>query len=173
MVLPRYPAQSTDAHPDEINTPVWIGTQYRACDTTGTATDSGYTESAYNLDVALRLADLLRQAGANVVLTRTDDKGWGPCIDERAAIGNRANADVGIAIHADGGPADGRGFHVIYPPSIAGYTDNIAVDSHRLALGFPPDGISSPGAVRRSDMRESRRPAWLYAGGGRALLHRR
>lgn len=122
------------AHPDEINTPVWIGTQWRACDTTGTATDSGYTESAYNLDVALRLADLLRQNGANVVLTRTDDNGWGPCIDERAAIGNRAHADVGISIHADGGPASGSGFHVIYPPSIAGYTDDIAADSYRLAL---------------------------------------
>jgi N-acetylmuramoyl-L-alanine amidase len=122
------------AHPNEINTPVWIGNQWRACDTTGTATDGGYTESAYNVDVAQRLADLLRQRGANVVLTRTDDNGWGPCIDERAAIGNRAHADVGISIHADGGPATGYGFHVIYPPSIAGLTDDIAVDSKRLAL---------------------------------------
>jgi N-acetylmuramoyl-L-alanine amidase len=146
------------AHPDEINTPVWIGTQWRACDTTGTATDSGYTESAYNLDVALRLADLLRQAGANVVLTRSDDNGWGPCIDQRAAIGNRANADVGISIHADGGPADGRGFHVIYPPNIAGLTDDIAADSNRLALD-----------VRASYAAVTGMPYATYIGSGNGL----
>jgi N-acetylmuramoyl-L-alanine amidase len=149
------------AHPDEINQPIWIGTQYRACDTTGTATDGGYTESAYNLDVALRLADLLRQNGANVVLTRTDDNGWGPCIDERAAIGNRANADVGISIHADGGPANGRGFHVIYPPSIAGYTDDIAADSNRLALD-----------VRASYAAGTGMPYATYIGSGNGLSER-
>ena len=149
------------AHPDEINTPVWIGTQWRACDTTGTATDTGYTESAYNLDVALRLADLLRQAGANVVLTRSDDNGWGPCIDERAAIGNRAHADVGISIHADGGPAAGRGFHVIYPPSIAGYTDDIAADSNRLALD-----------VRASYAAGTSMPYATYIGSGNGLSER-
>ena len=119
-------------HP-EINQPVNIGTQTRACDTTGTQTDDGYTESAYNLDVALRLTNILRAAGATVVLTRADNEGWGPCINERAAIGNRAHADVGISIHADGGPPNGRGFHVIYPPSIPGLTDGIAVPSKRLA----------------------------------------
>ena len=51
-------------------------------------------------------------------MTRSDNSGWGPCINERAAIGNRADADAAISIHADGGPADGRGFHVIYPPSL-------------------------------------------------------
>jgi N-acetylmuramoyl-L-alanine amidase len=120
-------------HTKEINQPVDIGTKTLTCDTVGASTNDGYTESEYNLDVSLRLADLLRQARANVVLTRSDNDGWGPCINERAAIGNRANADVGISIHADGGPPDGRGFHVIYPPSIAGLTDTIATDSKRLA----------------------------------------
>jgi N-acetylmuramoyl-L-alanine amidase len=60
--------------------------------------------------------------------------GWGPCITERAAIGNRVHASAAISIHADGGPANGRGFHVIYPPSIAGLTDDIAASSYRLAL---------------------------------------
>jgi N-acetylmuramoyl-L-alanine amidase len=122
------------SHPEEINRPIDIGTQTRACDTTGTQTNSGYTESAFNLDVALRVADILRAAGASVVLTRSDDNGWGPCIDERAAIGNRAHADVAISIHADGGPSEGHGFHVIYPPSLPGLTDDIAANSQRLAL---------------------------------------
>ncbi len=122
------------SHPDEINRPVDIVTQERGCDTTGTQMDTGYTESEYNLDVALLAVDLLRAQGATVVLTRTDNEGVGPCIDERASIGNRAAADVAVSIHADGGPETGRGFHLIEPASIPGYTDMIAADSHRLAL---------------------------------------
>ncbi len=151
------------AHPDEINRPIDIGTQTRACDTTGTATDAGYSEAEYTLDVALRLRSLLQAAGANVVMTRTDNGGWGPCIDERAAIGNRAGATVAISIHADGGPAEGRGFHVIQPTSIAGLTDGIAAESGRLALavrdayaagtGMPyADYLGSQGLSVRSDL---------------------
>jgi N-acetylmuramoyl-L-alanine amidase len=122
------------AHPDIINRPVDIKTKIITCDTTGTATSSGYTESAYNLDVALRVQAILASAGAHVVMTRTDNNGVGPCINERAAIGNRAHATVGVSIHADGGPVAGRGFHVIYPPDLPGITDGIAANSYRLAL---------------------------------------
>jgi N-acetylmuramoyl-L-alanine amidase len=121
-------------HTAEINQLVDAGTLRKPCDTTGTATDSGYSEAAYNLDVALRLAQILRAEGARVVLTRTSNDGWGPCITERAAIGNRAHANAAISIHADGGPAGGRGFDVIYPPSIPRLTDDIAAASKRLAL---------------------------------------
>src|SRR5439155_8803535 len=121
-------------HLAEINRPVNAGTLMKPCDNTGTETNSGYTEAAYNLDVALRLAAILRKARAQVVLTRTTNRGWGPCITERAAIGNRARAAAAISIHADGGPPSGRGFHVIYPPSINGLTDDIATRSNRLAL---------------------------------------
>lgn len=95
------------------------------------------------------------------MLTRTDDDGWGPCIDERAAIGNRSHADVGISIHADGGPTNGRGFHVIYPPSIAGYTDDIAADSNRLALD-----------VRASYAAGTGMPYATYIGSGNGLSER-
>lgn len=122
------------AHPAEINRLVDAGTLRKACDTTGTSTASGYAEPAFTFDVALRLRRLLQARGAEVVLTRTTNAGWGPCITERAAIGNRAHADVAISIHADGGPAGGRGFHVIYPPAIRGLTDDIARPSRCLAL---------------------------------------
>ena len=120
------------SHPSEINRPVDIGNGTKACDTTGTQTDDGYAESAFTFDVALRARALLESMGVTVVLTRTDDAGVGPCIDERAAIGNRAGADAAISIHADGGPAAGRGFHVIEPASIEGLTDAIAAPSARL-----------------------------------------
>ena len=53
-------------------------------------------------------ARLFVAEGATVVLTRTSNTGVGPCVTERAAIGNRARADAAISIHADGGPPGGR-----------------------------------------------------------------
>ena len=120
--------------PDVIGRLVDAGTLRKPCDTTGTATADGYTEAAFTWDVAQRVRRLLVRAGAQVVLTRSSNRGVGPCITERAAIGNRSMADVAISIHADGGPASGRGFHVIYPPVIPRLTDDIAAASRRLAL---------------------------------------
>lgn len=122
------------SHPSEINRPIFIGTGTRTCDTVGTETNGGYPEHAYTLDVALRVRALLAGAGANVVMTRTNDSGVGPCIDQRAYIGNRAHAAVGISIHADGGPATGRGFCVYMPALTPGYTDDIYGASHRLGI---------------------------------------
>jgi N-acetylmuramoyl-L-alanine amidase len=122
------------AHAREIARLVDAGTHRKACDTVGAQTAGGYPEWAFTMDVARRLARILRQAGARVVLTRTSSRGWGPCITRRAAIGNRARADAAISIHADGGPAGGRGFHVIHPALIRGLTDDIAAQSRQLAL---------------------------------------
>jgi N-acetylmuramoyl-L-alanine amidase len=150
------------AHATEINRPVFIGTQSRACDTTGTQTAGGYTEAAYALDLAVRLRALLQSAGATVVMSRTTNDGWGPCIDERAAFANRAGADVAVSIHADGGPPDGRGFHVNVPASVPGYTDDIYAASHRLgvtardaylATGMPTSTyLGAQGLIERSDL---------------------
>jgi len=122
------------AHAAEINPPVDAVTLKKPCDTTGTATDDGYTEATYNFDLSQRVADVLRGDGIQVVVTRTSNSGWGPCITERAAIANRLGAAVAISIHADGGPAGGRGFHVIQPALIPGHTEGIVEPSRRLAL---------------------------------------
>jgi len=121
------------AHPEEINRQVDIGTGVKACNTTGTSTVDGYAEASFTWEVAQKTVPLLEALGATVLLTRSDNEGWGPCITERAALGNEAGADVAISIHADGGAAEGRGFHVIYPPVVDGLTDDIAEDSQRLA----------------------------------------
>ncbi len=106
--------------PEQINRPVPAGRgRTKACNTTGTATDAGYPEHAFTWDVALRVRELLAEAGFEVVLTRPDDTGVGPCVDERAAIGNRNAAAAVVSIHADGNTAPGAtGFHVAYsaPP---------------------------------------------------------
>lgn len=121
------------AHSAEIAQQVNIGTKMKECDTSGTSTNGGYSETAHNWDVSQRLSAILRGAGATVVFTRPDDNGWGPCITERAAIGNNAHADVALSIHADGGPDTGTGFHVLYPALIAGMTEPIVEPSKRLA----------------------------------------
>ncbi|NYD47791.1 N-acetylmuramoyl-L-alanine amidase [Actinomadura luteofluorescens] len=105
-------------HPSEINRQVKIGNGSKACDTTGTETRAGYTEHAFTWDVSKRLAGILRSRGAKVSLTRKDDKSVGPCVTERAALGNRLKADAALSIHADGASASGHGFHIIEPLSI-------------------------------------------------------
>jgi N-acetylmuramoyl-L-alanine amidase len=60
------------SHPSIINAMVDAGFGLRkACNTTGTATNAGYSEAAYTFDVALRLSAVLRARGAKVVMTRT------------------------------------------------------------------------------------------------------
>ena len=124
------------ANPQIINQPVNVITESKPCDTTGTQTDAGYTEHAFTFSVATMLARLLRAEGATVVLTRTSDTGVGPCITQRAAIGNRAHANAAISIHADGGPPSGYGFDVIEPGLVPGHTDAIVGPSARLGLAI-------------------------------------
>ncbi|MEU9316768.1 N-acetylmuramoyl-L-alanine amidase [Streptomyces sp. NPDC048295] len=107
-------------HTREINRQVDIGTTHKECDTTGTSTDSGYAEARFTLDVSHRLRTLLRAQGAKVVLTYDNDRPYGPCVDERARIGNQARADAVVSVHADGSAVGNRGFHVILPGPVRG-----------------------------------------------------
>lgn len=101
------------SHTAAINRQVPAGYgQHKACDTTGTTTDAGYAEHAFNWSVALRVRTILRARGVPVVMARPDDHGVGPCVDERAAIGNRPGVAAVVSIHADGAPSSGHGFHV-------------------------------------------------------------
>jgi N-acetylmuramoyl-L-alanine amidase len=150
------------AHPEEINRLIDIGNGTKACNTTGTSTVDGYPEARFNWEVARLARAVLEGLGATVVLTRQDNDGWGPCIDERARTGNEAEAEAVISVHADGGTEMGRGFHVIYPKSVAGLTDDIAEESARLAralhgsmlaTGRPPaDYIGEDGFSVRDDL---------------------
>ena len=118
------------AHPEIINRLVPDGRGMKACDTTGTATDSGFPESTFTFAVANKLAELLRQRGATVILTRSNNSSVGPCVNQRATIGN--GADVALSIHGDGGPVDGRGFTVLTPTGV-GPSMVMTKEAHRLA----------------------------------------
>jgi N-acetylmuramoyl-L-alanine amidase len=117
--------------PSVINRPVWNGREEEACDTTGTETDAGYTEARFNFDVAMYLrADLVAE-GAKVVMTRRTNHGVGPCITRRAKILDKARSDVAIDIHADGGPASGRGVAILTPVA-DGPNDRVIASSKRF-----------------------------------------
>jgi N-acetylmuramoyl-L-alanine amidase len=119
-----------------INKLIWNGRENETCDTTGAETDGGYTEAQFNWNVARYVAAILRAEGANVVLTRTSNTGVGPCVTERAQIGNEVHADAAVSIHADGGPPGGRGFAILEP--VADGTN---------------DAIVAPSAVLGADLR--------------------
>jgi N-acetylmuramoyl-L-alanine amidase len=117
--------------PAYINHLIWNGREWETCNTTGTETDSGYTEARFNFRVALFLRADLRRDGARVVMTRTNNHGVGPCVNRRARIIDRAHANVAIDIHADGGPPGGRGFAVLEPVS-DGPNDKVIGSSERF-----------------------------------------
>jgi N-acetylmuramoyl-L-alanine amidase len=117
--------------PSFINHPVWNGREREACDTTGTETNAGYTEARFNFNVATYLRAYLLREGGKVVMTRRTNHGVGPCIDRRAQILNKAGADVAIDIHADGGPASGRGVAILTPVP-DGPNDKVIAASRRF-----------------------------------------
>jgi N-acetylmuramoyl-L-alanine amidase len=88
------------------------------CQTSGTTTNAGFTEHTFNWDVVLRIRQQLSQLGVRTAMSRGDDSALGPCVDQRAAMANALRPNAIVSIHADGGPAGGRGFHVNYsnPP---------------------------------------------------------
>ncbi len=148
---------------EEIGASVPAGPGEKECDTVGAESADGYPEHAFNLDFSLHMREELEERGAEVVLTREDDEGVGPCIDERAAIGNEAGADAAVSVHADGGSESGRGFHVIAPGEVEGFTEGIVAPSRRLAeelrdafaedAGLPAsDYLGEDGLDERTDL---------------------
>jgi N-acetylmuramoyl-L-alanine amidase len=126
----------------------------KPCNEIGAQTASGYAEHTFTWDVALRLRTLLAARGVDVRLTRSSDRGVGPCVDVRGRFANMLHADAVVSVHADGGPVGGSGFHVIEAARPAG--DKAA--SGRLAL-----------AVRKSMLAGSGLRYATYIAGGDGL----
>lgn len=127
------------AHPTEINAPVPDGRGgTKACNTTGTASASDYPEHAFTWGVAGEVEERLRDLGAEVVLSREDDEGVGPCVDERGQFAADAGADVLVSIHANGTEdTSAAGFHMI-----------VVEDS-------PHDDVEEPSRALAEDMVEA------------------
>jgi N-acetylmuramoyl-L-alanine amidase len=141
---------------------IWNGTGWESCDTTGTTTDGGYTEAQFNFNVARYLRADLRRDGARVVMTRTSNDGVGPCVDRRSEIINDARADVAVDIHADGGPASGRGFTILEPVAdgpndgVIAASERFGADARQAMLAGTPMPVSDytgvDGIMSRDDL---------------------
>jgi N-acetylmuramoyl-L-alanine amidase len=150
------------ASPGYLSQQIWNGRASETCDTTGTATNGGYTEAQYNFNVATFLRSDLRRDGAKVVMTRTTNTGVGPCVNRRSQIINRGHANVAIDIHADGAPAWGRGFTILEPIAdgpnnrVIGSSARLGRDLRAAFLAGTPmpvsnyDGVN--GITQRNDL---------------------
>lgn len=99
--------------------------------TTGTTT--GVTEYQLNLDVALKLEEVLLELGYDVLMIRTTNE-----VDisnsERAAMANEAGADAFIRIHANGSEDSSvSGAMTICPTSSNPYCSEIYEESRLLS----------------------------------------
>ena len=123
------------------------------CQTTGATGVNGAREHTVNWQISQLVKAGLESQGARVVLSRPDDRGWGGCVDERAAAASRSGAAVAVSLHADstsrGADSAKKGFHMIVPslpipdPTVnrvqsgeGRKASNVMRDSF-LAAGFP------------------------------------
>ena len=129
----------------------------KPCNASGTAGGS-YAEHTFTWHLGQALVARLQRLGATVVLTRPNDRGSGPCVNVRAAITNRAKADLLISLHADGNLAQGaRGYHIIVSSTMVG---GAAVERRSAALAR--DLRTELDATRTM-------PRSTYIGGGTAI----
>lgn len=130
------------------------------CQASGTSTTDGYPEHTFTWDTTLRVRAILNQMGVRTAMSRGNDNALGPCVDERASMANALRPNAIVSIHADGGPPNGRGFHVLYssPPLNnvqAGPSVQFAqtMRDQLSASGIPPATyIGSGGLDARSDI---------------------
>lgn len=108
----------------------------------GTTSVLGTQEKTINLKIAHRLADFLRQAGYQVVMTREGDSSITK--EERAALSNRVNADFFVAVHCDSNE-NGRhaGFTVYVARQASWSSTKVArqVENSLSNSGIPSKGV--------------------------------
>lgn len=131
------------------------GTTVKGCNTTGTATNRGYPEATFNWKVAQHLQRLLEESGARVELTRSSNSrnSWGPCVWDRAKQANRLGADAMINIHADGSAPGNKGFFVLAPGLVKGWTEDVVKPGRRLAKAMIT-GMTDAGAPPSNYIRD-------------------
>lgn len=130
------------------------------CQASGTNTDDGYPEHTFTWDTTLRIRAALNKLGVRTAMSRGNDDAVGPCVDERAAMANALQPNAVVSIHGDGGPATGRGFHILYssPPlnaAQAGPSVQFArmMRDQLAASGIPPSTyIGTDGLNPRADI---------------------
>ncbi|MFD4438537.1 N-acetylmuramoyl-L-alanine amidase [Nocardia sp. NPDC058519] len=142
------PGHQGSAHSEDLTRQVDDGRGgTKDCQTTGMTSLNGIPEHTINWDVAQLVRASLEALGADVVLSRADDTGWGGCVDDRARAANQSGADVAVSIHADSAGPDQHGFHMIVPqlPIPDTVADNAQSGGGRLASSAVRDAYLAAG----------------------------
>ena len=107
----------------------------------GAYSPSGLKEKDVNLDIVLKAAQILRDKGANVVLTRDGDTG--PSMTERKQTWREGNVDLAISVHnnASGNPLVPMGTSAYYKHL---FNRQLASSLHQsmLSLGLANFGLT-------------------------------
>ncbi|MDR1635402.1 MAG: N-acetylmuramoyl-L-alanine amidase [Bifidobacteriaceae bacterium] len=130
------------------------------CQTSGTATDSGYAEHVFNYDVAMRVKTLLEAQGATVHMTRGNSASEQVCVDKRGTFAQDTGSELMVSIHGDGNSDRSvKGFFAIIssPPlnDAQGQPSQAlaeAVLARLRAGGFTQNPAYPGGISRRSDI---------------------
>jgi N-acetylmuramoyl-L-alanine amidase len=135
--------------PRQINRLVDAGGFKKACNTTGTATNTGVPEATVVWKLSKVVKKKLEALGADVVMTRNANSRnlWGPCVDTRGLFAGKKGADLMVSIHADGSSSRNYGFHVISPKKRSPWTTATAKPSLRLSTALR-DALTSAGIPR-------------------------
>lgn len=114
-------------------------------------------EYLVNMDISLKLRDLLQQKGYTVIMTKTDNSVSLGNID-RAKVGNDANASLVVRVHANGSDNQStKGALMMVPSASSKCTKNIYSESYRcgkivLDTLIQEVGMKSCGVQQYSDM---------------------
>ncbi len=114
-------------------------------------------ESQLVLAVSLKLKAALEAQGITVIMTRTTQD-VNISNMQRALLANQVGADLLIRVHADAHSNSAvSGAHILYPATIAGWTDDIALPSKNAATIILKELVAATGAKNlglmvRSDM---------------------
>ncbi|MCC5894811.1 MAG: N-acetylmuramoyl-L-alanine amidase [Alkalibacterium sp.] len=108
----------------------------------GAVARTGFTEKEVALNTSLILADSLRQAGANVIMTRDDDTFIS--LNDRVYYAHRAKADAFISIHYDA---------VEVPNTMSGTTTYYYSEAERELADSINQSLTEQGPLKNNGVR--------------------
>lgn len=142
MGISAAPSITTPSLPSQIKTGTIVVDAGHGGRDPGTTSVYGTPEKVINLQIAHRLADILRQSGYHVVMTREGDTSMEK--EERAAFANRINPDLLVSVHCDSiSSASHKGFtvYIARQPSWTSTKIGRQLENSLSSAGVPSKGL--------------------------------